>query len=182
MLQFVSKVEGTADPPCHTDDTTPMAEQPAPLAHRTVSWKQGTSTLAEQPTQQSRQPYPPYQAPVSVDLRGLEQYLKRLHSAYSKLKRKVVILEQEQEEHADEQQKIQEKFPELMDLCDSHDAKCQHEVNNNVEFRQSMSSEAHALKGQNQQFQIELRKHFDDHKKPVLKEIVDMSKRSLRVQ
>ena len=43
-----------------------------------------------------------------------------------------MILEQQQEEHADEQQQIQETFEELMDLCDSHDVKFQHEVNNNV--------------------------------------------------
>ena len=131
--------------------------------------------------QQSRQSHPSCQAPISVDLSGMEQYLKKLHANFNKLKRKVMLLEQEQEEHADEQQKIQEKLQELMDLCDSHDEKFQHEVNNNVEFRQSMSSEAHALKGQNVQFQSELRKHVDDHKKSVIKEIVDISKISLRV-
>ena len=31
VFQFVFKVEDTADPPCHTDDTTSIAEQPAPL-------------------------------------------------------------------------------------------------------------------------------------------------------
>ena len=181
--QFMSRVESTEDPPCHAEDPPDLrlelrADQPTPLAQRTVSWKQGTSTSAEQPTQQSRQTYPPCQAPISVNLSGMEQYLKKLSANFSKPKRKVVILEQEQEEHADEQQKIQEKFQELMDLWDSHDAEFRHEVNNNVEFRQSMSSEAHALKGQKVQFQIELRKHFDDHKKSEINEILRNKQRS----
>ena len=127
MPQFVSKVEGTADPPRHPDDTTPMAEQPQPLPQRTVSWKLGTDM-----PQQSRQSHPSCQAPISVDLSGMEQYLKKFHANFSKLQRKVAILEQEQEEHAEKEQKIQEKLQVLMDLCDSHDVKFQHEVNNNV--------------------------------------------------
>ena len=107
--------------------------------------------------QQSRQSHPSCQAPISVDLSGMEQYLKRLHVKFSLLKRKVVTLEQEQKEHAEDQQNIQEKFQALMDLCYSHDAKFQHDVNKNVEFQQSMSSEAHALRGENVQFQTELR-------------------------
>ena len=115
MPQFVSEVEGTADPPCHPEDT------------RTVSWKLGTDM-----PQQSRQSHPSCQAPISVDLSGMEQYLKKFHANFSKLQRKVAILEQEQEEHAEKEQKIQEKLQVLMDLCDSHDVKFQHEVNNNV--------------------------------------------------
>ena len=143
--QFVSEVEGTADPPCHPEDT------------RTVSWKLGTDM-----PQQSRQSHPSCQAPISVDLSGMEQYLKKFHANFSKLQRKVAILEQEQEEHAEKEQKIQEKLQVLMDLCDSHDVKFQHEVNNSV------------------QFQTELREHFDDHKMFVTNEIVEISKISLR--
>ena len=141
MPQLMCRVEGIEDPPCHAEDPPNLrlelrADQPTPLAQRTVSWKQGTSTLAEQPTQQSRQPYPPCQAPVSLDPHGLEQYLNKFRSSHNKLKRKVVILEPRQEENL-------ETFQELQLEIDSHDAK----FKQIEEFRQNMITEAQALQG-----------------------------------
>ena len=144
-----------------------------------VSWKLGKDT-----PQQSRQAYPSCQAPISVNLGALEQYLKKFLSSRNKLKRKVVILEQQQEENL-------ERFRELQFEIDSHDVKFQQIE----EFRQNMITEAQALKGLFNQrdeklteqlqfqteFQTEFRKHFDDHKSAVMKEIVNTSKRFVRV-
>ena len=93
-------------------------------------------------------------------------------------------LEQQQEENL-------ETFQELQLEIDSHHAK----FKQIAEFQQNMITEAQALKGLFNQmdeklaeqlrfqteFQIEFRKHFDDHKSVVMNEIVNTSKRCLRV-
>ena len=67
VLQFTFRVEGTEDPPCHTEDPLNLrlelrADQPTPLAQRTVSWRQGTDM-----PQQPRQSLPRCQADLSLD-------------------------------------------------------------------------------------------------------------------
>ena len=119
--QFESRIAGTDDPHVYTDGPhfpvaelqnlpvaeqpgsvggatqVPVAEQPAPLAQRSVSWE-----LDTQPSE--TRTHPPCQAPISVPQTkaGLEKYLMRLHSGYNNLKKKkkkrVFVLEQQQEE------------------------------------------------------------------------------------
>ena len=116
--------------------------------------------------QQARQSLPPCQADLSLDL--LRSTLTTLHSAHNKLKRRVVVLDQQQEENLD---KLQELQLEIV----SHDAKFQQIE----ECGQNMITEAQELKGLLNQrdaklteqfqfqteFQIQFCKHFDDHKK-----------------
>ena len=132
MAQFVS-VDDTADPPCHTIVTTPIAKQPAPLPPRMVSVPPEHIHLATQPQQ----------APISSDLDDLSQYLKKLQDCFKKLKKDVMKFGHEHEDHTEvilKMQKFMDEYQKLRNEQDSHDEKFQHEVKDE-EFRHRMSSE-----------------------------------------
>ena len=89
----------------------PVAEQPAPLAQRMVSWE---------PNTHPSRTHPPCQAPISVpqSKEELEKYLAQLHSLCNKVKKKVKILEQINEENFDTLAELESKY-------ESHAAKFQ---------------------------------------------------------